>query len=75
MCRRAEGEGPVAAISAVCLDAYGTLVRIGERRHPYQSLFRLLGVDLPSAARLAMTTDLGIEVIDEAQWLERVAQA
>src|SRR5689334_3696075 len=49
------------AIQTVCLDAYGTLCRIGDRRHPYLSLFRLLGVDPVSAARRAMTSDLGIE--------------
>lgn len=48
-------------IHAVCLDAYGTLVRIGDRRDPYRSLFRLLGVDPRPAARLAMTADLGLE--------------
>jgi FMN phosphatase YigB (HAD superfamily) len=48
-------------VYAVCLDAYGTLVRIRDRRDPYRSLFRLLGADPRSAARLAMTTDMDIE--------------
>jgi FMN phosphatase YigB (HAD superfamily) len=48
-------------LQAVCLDAYGTLCRIGDRRHPYLSLFRLLGVDPRPAARLAMTTGLSLE--------------
>src|SRR5262249_12507319 len=49
------------ALRAVCLDAYGTLVRITDRRDPYRSLFRLLGVDPRHAARLAMTTGLGVD--------------
>jgi FMN phosphatase YigB (HAD superfamily) len=48
-------------LRAVCLDAYGTLVRISDRRGPYHSLFGLLGVDPRQGARSAMTADLGIE--------------
>src|SRR5262245_14013548 len=51
----------MTTIRAVCLDAYGTLCRISDRRDPYRSLFALLGIDPRSAARLAMTTGLGIE--------------
>src|SRR4051812_32228907 len=40
-------------LQALCLDAYGTLCRIGDRREPYRSLFRLLGVDPRPVARLA----------------------
>jgi phosphoglycolate phosphatase-like HAD superfamily hydrolase len=47
-------------LKAVCLDAYGTLCGIGDRRDPYRSLFRLLGVDPRPAARLAMTCGLGL---------------
>jgi FMN phosphatase YigB (HAD superfamily) len=54
-------ERDFTALRAVCLDAYGTLCRIGQRRDPYLALFRLLGVDPRQAARLAMTTDLGLE--------------
>ena len=48
-------------IHAVCLDAYGTLCRIGDRRGRYLSLFRLLGVDPRAGARLAMTSGLSLE--------------
>jgi FMN phosphatase YigB (HAD superfamily) len=48
-------------LRAVCLDAYGTLVRITDRRDPHRSLFRLLGVEPRHAARLAMTAGLGVE--------------
>jgi FMN phosphatase YigB (HAD superfamily) len=50
-------------LHAVCLDAYGTLVRIHDRRAPYPLLFRLLGVDPRPAARLAMTCDLRVEAL------------
>ncbi len=53
-------EADTLRLHAVCLDAYGTIVRIGDRRGPYRSLFRLLGVDPRPAARLAMTSDLGL---------------
>jgi FMN phosphatase YigB (HAD superfamily) len=49
-----------AQLHAVCLDAYGTLVRIRDQRAPYRSLFRLLGVDPRPATRMAMTTALGL---------------
>src|SRR3712207_4958949 len=53
-------------LHAVCLDAYGTLVRIGDRRDPYRSLFRLLGVEARPAARLAMTADVPLEKLARA---------
>ena len=47
-------------LHAVCFDAYGTLCRIGDRRDPYRTLFRMLGVEPRPAARLAMTSDLAL---------------
>src|SRR5436190_7670189 len=53
-------------LQAVGLDAFGTLCRIRDRRAPYRTLFRLLQVDFRSAARLAMTCDLGLEGLARA---------
>jgi HAD superfamily hydrolase (TIGR01549 family) len=51
----------VGATAAICFDAFGTLCRIREPRHPYRRLFERLGVRPREAARIAMTTGEGLE--------------
>ncbi|CRM19298.1 HAD family hydrolase [Pseudomonas sp. 35 E 8] len=52
-------------ISAVAFDAFGTIVRIGQRTNPYRELFRegrRQGVALtPDSAHLALTTNLSLD--------------
>ncbi|WP_439858315.1 HAD family hydrolase [Pseudomonas syringae] len=52
-------------ISAVVLDAFGTIVRIGQRTNPYVALIRegrRQGVDIsPGSTSLAMTTNLSFD--------------
>jgi HAD superfamily hydrolase (TIGR01509 family) len=48
-------------VKDICLDAFGTLCQIQKPRHPYPTLFELIGVNPGAAARLAMTMDLPID--------------
>ncbi|WP_114961193.1 HAD family hydrolase [Tritonibacter mobilis] len=54
-------------IGLVCFDLFGTLVEITDRRRPFVSLRRHMALDkVEKMRRLAMTTDLALEEIDEA---------
>jgi HAD superfamily hydrolase (TIGR01493 family) len=54
-------------IETVCFDLFGTLVEITDRRRPFASLRRNMALDkVARVRRLAMTTDLALEEIDEA---------
>ncbi|WP_243614792.1 HAD family hydrolase [Shimia aestuarii] len=54
-------------IELICFDLFGTLVEITDRRRPFASLRRNIALDkVARMRRLAMTTDLALEEIDEA---------
>ena len=54
-------------IELICFDLFGTLVEITDRRRPFASLRRNMALDkVARMRRLAMTTDLALEEIDEA---------
>lgn len=54
-------------IELICFDLFGTLVEITDRRRPFASLRRNMALDkVEKMRRLAMTTDLALEEIDEA---------
>jgi HAD superfamily hydrolase (TIGR01493 family) len=54
-------------IELICFDLFGTLVEITDRRRPFASLRRNMALDkVARMRRLAMTTDLALEEVDEA---------
>ena len=57
----------LSGIDLICFDLFGTLVEITDRRRPLASLRRNMTLDkVERMRRLAMTTDLALEEIDEA---------
>lgn len=58
-------------IKAIVFDAFGTLVRIGEKRRPYRSLLELTRgsgrVVRPDDAKQVMSRNLGLDEV--AAWL------
>lgn len=54
-------------IELICFDLFGTLIEITDRRRPFASLRRNMALEnVEKMRRLAMTTDLALEEIDEA---------
>ncbi|WP_066705249.1 HAD family hydrolase [Celeribacter ethanolicus] len=54
-------------IELICFDLFETLVEITDRRRPFASLRRNMTLDkVERMRRLAMTTDLALEEVDEA---------
>ena len=59
--------GNLSGIDLVCFDLFGTLIEITERRRPLASLKRNMTLDkVERLRRLAMTTVLSLEEIDDA---------
>jgi len=59
--------GILSGIDLICFDLFGTLIEITERRRPFASLRRNMTLDnVERLRRLAMTTVLSLEEIDDA---------